>query len=788
MPEFTGELPVREPAWNLIPSVENIQRHPRGVDFQCGVCYLYLRVLAPNLVRVRFSPTGEFRPRRSWAVTVADEEWPPAVAFEVQQTEKEVIIETEKIRIQVERHPSSCRVKFFDRENRPFAHDTGLGIGWRQLGAGKSQVACWKRMEAEEKFYGFGERPGLLEQKGKRLTNWTTDSLDYTMLTDAMYLAVPFFLALRTQVGYGLFFNTTFWSRFDVGAEQPDVLRMETMGGELDYYLIYGPEPAEILRTYTQLTGRITLPPRWALGYHQCRWSYDSETQVRQLVYQLRHRRIPCDVIHLDIDYMFGFRVFTWNPKRFPDPKKLLDDLEREGFKVVTIVDPGVKFEPQADYSVYDQGIEKDYFLRTADGKIFHGYVWPGRAVFPDFLRPEVRQWWGELHRNLTAMGVAGIWNDMNEPAMNDRPFGDEGGKKIFLPMDAPAGPADERTTYAEIHNLYGMMMARACYEGLEKLRKRSRSFVLTRSGYAGVQKWSAVWTGDNHSLWEYLEMSLPMLCNLGLSGIAFVGADIGGFAGDATPELFARWMQVGILYPFMRAHSMINTKRHEPWEFGPRVEAICRQYIEWRYRLLPYIYTLFWEAATTGTPILRPLFYHYPRDRKTYEIYDQVLLGPSLMAAPVYRPGTNKRMVYLPEGTWYDWWTGECYPGSTYILADAPLEKMPMYLRAGGVLPLAPVMQYTGELPVKELRLRVAPGTGKWTLYEDDGETLEYRQGMWATTTYRVYLQGKQVVVEIQARQGQWTPHPRTVTVEVMGLGEQEFADDGAFRRLVFS
>ncbi|PLZ53296.1 TIM-barrel domain-containing protein, partial [Fischerella thermalis] len=644
------------------------------------------------------------------------------------------------------------------------------------------------RIETEENYYGFGERAGLLNQKGKRFTNWTTDSLDYTMLTDAMYQAIPFFMALRQGVGYGLFFNTTFWSRFDVGVDQPDILRLETLGGELDYYIIYSPEPAEIVQTYTQLTGRMSLPPQWALGYHQCRWSYDSESEVRQLVQQLRQRRIPCDVIHLDIDYMFGYRVFTWNPRRFPDPQKLLSDLAEDGIKVVTIVDPGVKFEPQADYTVYAQGLEKDYFIRRADGKVFHGYVWPGRAVFPDFLRPEVRQWWGDLHRSLTDVGVAGIWNDMNEPAMNDRPFGDEGGQKIFFPMDAPSGPDDERTTYAETHNLYGLMMARACRQAVEKLRERSRTFVLTRSGYAGVQKWSAVWTGDNHSLWEYLEMSLPMLCNLGLSGVAFVGADIGGFAGDATPELFARWMQAGMLYPFMRAHSMINTKRHEPWEFGPQVEAICRQYIELRYRLLPYIYTLFWEAATTGAPILRPLLYHYPEDPKTYELYDQVLLGSSLMAAPVYRPGVEKRLVYLPAGTWYDWWTGESYQGTTYILADAPIEKMPMYIRAGSIIPLGPVMQYVGESPFNQLRLRVTPGIGEWTLYEDDGHSFAYRDGACSTTTYRVYLEDTQVVVEIQARQGQWTPHPRNVIVEVVGKGEQEFPDDGSARRLTFS
>jgi len=560
---------------------------------------------------------------------------------------------------------------------------------------------------------------------------------------------------------------------------------METRGGDLDYYIIYGPHPEQILRTYTELTGRMPMPPRWALGYHQCRWSYESETVVRQLAREFRDRRIPCDVIHLDIDYMRGYRVFTWSPKRFPDPAKLVSDLAGAGFKTVTIIDPGVKYEPEADYHVFDQGAH-DFFVRKADGQLFHGYVWPDKAVFPDFLRPDVRAWWGDLHKSLTNIGVAGIWNDMNEPAIDERPFGDPG-SKIWFPLDAPQGPADERTTHIEAHNLYGLTMAQASCEGLERLRPTERSFILTRSGYAGVQRWSSVWMGDNQSLWDHLEMSLPMLCNMGLSGVAFVGCDIGGFAGNATAELFARWMQVGMLYPLMRGHSAMTTARHEPWVFGDRVERICREYIELRYRLLPYLYTLFWEAATTGAPILRPLLYHFPNDPNTYTLYDQVLLGPSLMAAPIYRPGVEHRAVYLPQGTWYDWWSGKRYEGPTHILAHAPLERMPLYVRAGAIIPMAPVMQYVDEHPQGQLTLRIWPGIGEWTLYEDDGHTFEYRTGAWATTTYRVRPDGQQIIVEIGARSGKWTPPLREVSVELVGVGEQRFQDDGTARYLSF-
>jgi alpha-glucosidase len=724
------------------------------------------------------TPTGEFLGRRSWAVTQADETW-DNVSFKVEEKTNTVEISTEQLSIVVDRNSSGLQC--FDSAGNPFAVDAEPAIGWRS-----GSIAAWKRIEADEHFYGFGERTGLLDQRSQVRTNWTFDCLDYDVLTDNMYQAIPFFMALRPGIGYGIFFNTTFWSQFDIGAQQPGILQMETQATELDYYIIYGPSPAKILSTYTQLTGKMPLPPRWSLGYQQCRWSYESQDIVRELAREFRDRRIPCDVIYLDIDYMQGYRVFTWNNKRFSHPQELLQNLEQDGFKVVTIVDPGVKYEPESDYEVFDEGLKNDYFVRETDGKLFHGYVWPEKAVFPDFLRPEVRDWWGNLQKNLTNLGVAGIWNDMNEPAIEDRPFGD-GGTKISFPIDSLQGPANERATHGEVHNLYGLTMAQASFDGLEKLRPRERSFVLTRSGYAGIQRWSAVWTGDNQSLWEHLEMSIPMLCNLGLSGVAFVGADIGGFAGNATAELFARWIQVGMLYPLMRAHSALSTAQHEPWVFGERVEKICREYIELRYRLLPYIYTLFWEAASTGAPILRPLLYHFPNDPQTFTLCDQVMLGPSLLAAPIYRPGVEHRAVYLPEGRWYDWWSGEVFDGPTHILTHAPLEKMPLYVRAGSIIPMGPVMQYVDERPLDQLTLKIWEGTGEWTMYEDDGNTFEYKIGESSTTTYRVRKEEQQIIVEIGAREGSFSSVDREIVVELVSVGEQRFIDDGTARQLTF-
>ncbi|MBW4561902.1 MAG: glycoside hydrolase family 31 protein [Mojavia pulchra JT2-VF2] len=784
MPQYFGKLPTTNQPWTTIGSVQAVNWSDRTINLECGNSHLKIIILAPNLIRVRLAPTGEFMHRRSWAVTLDDSEW-AKVAFEVHETDTTVEIVTEQIRVCIQKQ--ECRIACFDKANRPFAQDVDMGMGWR-MGA----TAAWKQIAADEHFYGFGERTGFLDKLSQVKTNWTVDALDYDALTDEMYQAIPFFMALRPEVGYGIFFNTTFWSQFDIGAEKPGVWKMETRSGELDYYIIYGPEPAQILHTYTQLSGRMPLPPKWALGYHQCRWSYESEDVVRELAREFRQRRIPCDVIHLDIDYMRGYRVFTWSPKRFSNPAKLVSDLAEDGFKTVTIIDPGVKYEPEADYHVFDQGIANDYFVRKADGQLFHGYVWPEKAVFPDFLRPDVRQWWGDLHKSLTDIGVAGIWNDMNEPAIDSRPFGD-GGEKIWFPLDAPQGGTGKQesreqgdgenfptssSTHLEVHNLYGLMMAKACAEGLQRHRSTERSFVLTRSGYAGIQRWSSVWMGDNHSLWEHLEMSLPMLCNMGLSGVAFVGCDIGGFAGNATAELFARWMQIGMLYPLMRGHSAMSTARHEPWVFGDRVENICREYINLRYQLLPYIYNLFWEAAKIGAPILRPLLYHFPKDSKTYTLYDQVLLGASLMAAPIYRPGVEYRAVYLPAGTWYDWWNGEKYEGPTHILTHAPLETMPLYVRGGAIIPMQAVTQYVDQSPLNQLRICIWPGNNEYSFFEDDGYTVEQNQN-YSLRTISVFTDDERTIITIGAREGEWSPQ-REVIIELVGIGERRFQDDG--------
>lgn len=749
----------------------------RSLILDCGGPRVAITVLTPRIVRVRLATDGAFASRRSWAVARADDEF-AATSFDVQESDQMLVVRTEALAVQIERDP--CRISFVDRQGRTFCADAE-GMLWGNIPAidaaatalGPESVACFKRIETGEHFFGFGERTGMLSKLGRRMINWTVDPpLGHGPGTDPLYMAIPVCMALRPGLAYGVFLNNTWRTAFDIGSDRYGIWTMEAADGELDYYVMFGPTPAEVLASLGLLLGTMPLPPRWALGYHQSRWSYETEAVVRELAAEFRNRDIPCDVIHLDIGYMDGYRVFTWDPQRFPDPQALLADLRQAHFRTVAIIDPGVKIDP--DYQVYQQGLERDMFVRRANGEVFSGYVWPDAVAFSDYMRPEVRQWWGDLQRVLVDQGIDGIWNDMNEPTSFVRPFSEGLSAAGTIDLDAVQGLDDERASHAEVHNLYGSMMSRATYEGLQRHRGDERPFVLTRSAFAGIQRWSAGWMGDNRSWWEHLEMALPQLLNMGLSGVPFVGVDIGGFFGNATGELFARWMQFGILMPFCRGHSAIRTERHEPWVFGPRVETICRAYLKLRYRLLPYLYTLFWEAAQHGTPILRPLLYHFPDDPVTYQIHDQVLLGSALLAAPIYHPGREHRAVYLPAGEWYDWWTDEVIAGPAHLLAYAPLERMPLYARAGAIIPSGPAMNYTGECPLDPLTLDLYPGAGAFTLYEDDGLSFAYEQGQCCTTGYSLQRTADQLVFEIGARAGAYVPPQRRLVIRVHAVGAQ--------------
>jgi alpha-glucosidase len=754
---------------------------------------LAVTVLASDLLRIRLAPSGSFAARRSWAVTTPDNQFAPA-AFTVDQLADASVLTTEQLTVQVAH--DGGRVSIYERDGgrTVLADGPDGGPAWdRSTGA-----AIWiKHMPPDQHFYGFGERTGLLDKRGRRYTCWTTDEYEHQgPSTDALYLAIPFFLALDAAgKSYGLFLNNTYRSVFDMSDIEHGRFQLEVAGGELDYYLIYGPEPAQVIERYTQITGRMPLPPRWALGYHQSRWSYDSADCVRDLAAQFRRRGIPADTINLDIDYMDGYRIFTWDRARFPDPAGLIAQLAGQGFKVTAIVDAGVKIEPAGSYAVYAEGKQNGFFIKQSNqgnAEEFACYVWPGLCAFPDFTRPEVRAWWGQWYTGLLDTGLAGFVNDMNEPAMHDQPFDHPESHSTEPPPDIPHGSADELTTHAEVRNLYAYLEDQATYQALRRLRPSQRPFLLSRAGYAGVQQYAAVWAGDNASFWEHLEMSLPQLLNMGLSGVAFCGTDIGGFFENGSPELYARWMQLGSLYPLARSNSAKGTSHNVPWNWGEQVEAICRRALELRYQLLPYFYTLFEEATRTGAPVLRPLLFHYPADPATHQLHDQALLGRDLLLAPVLRPGKICREVYLPHGLWYDTRSGERLSGPRHVLADARLDlPMPLYARGGAIIPSGPPLQWSDQQPLDRLTLDIYPdnrGSAAGSLYEDDGLSFDYEAGQFCRTSYRCETDHQRGISSIQARrEGSYVPARRALVIRLhhqAGLDQAELPiDTGEWR-----
>lgn len=724
------------------------RRDGQAVDLVCANGVLRLEVLAGDLLRLRLrrADVPDFPPLFSYALAPGAH-WPP-VPFDLEETTDDLTLRTGGLVIRVERSP--CRLSFYDADDQPLS-EAADGLGFRGEGA------FWTRRLVEaEAIYGLAEKAFDLNLRGRALEMWNRDPAVYSPGEDPIHLNIPLLVALRQGRAYSLFFDNPGRARFDLGQTRPDRLRYEADSGELCVYFFAGPAIADVLERYTRLTGRMPLPPRWMLGYHQSRWSYESAEEVRDLAAEFRRRRLPCDVIHLDIHHLDGYRVFTWDRERFPDPPRLLAELRESGFRAISILDPGVKVDP--GYAVHDEGLKRDVFCKRPDGRRFVGPVWPGNCYFPDFTDPEVRAWWGELYAPLLEAGVSGFWNDMNEPAI----FGGD------MPADVQHSYEGRGAVHAEIHNVYGLQMARASAEGQRRLRPDERIPVISRSGYAGLQRYALVWTGDNESSWQQLRLGVSMCLNLGLSGVAFCGPDTGGFAGDCDGELLARWTQVGALTPFFRNHSALGTARQEPWAFGEPYESICRRWIELRYRLLPTIYTAAWQATQTGLPIMRPLALAFPDDACTYSLDDQFLLGDALLAAPIGRPGQRMRRVYLPGGPWYDFWTGERLSGE--VQADAPLERMPLYVRAGSVLPLGPVMQSTDEWPPGVLQLHVYPGDGEGWLYEDDGHSLDYRRGEFRVTRFVCRSDGEGLTVRREV-EGPFVPGYEQFEIHVHGL-----------------
>ncbi|EOU1724548.1 glycoside hydrolase family 31 protein [Clostridium perfringens] len=585
-------------------------------------------------------------------------------------------------------------------------------------------------------YYGLGEKGGDLNKKGCYTENFNTDDPETDDDSITYYKTIPFYVALKEEATYGIFFDNSFRSYFDMGKEMGDRIFFGAIGGQIQYYFIPGENIKEVVKNYTALTGRMEMPPLWSLGYQQCRFSYFSQEEVRELVKTFEEKDIPLDVVYLDIDYMDGFRVMTFKTPNFDDAAGLIGDLKEKGIRTITIIDPGVKVDEE--YDVFKRGKEGNHFTKKLDGEMFIGAVWPGDSAFPDFSNKDCREWWkSELKKFISEHGMDGIWNDMNEPCVfnNDH--------KTMLETclhNSDNGVIEHK----EFHNRYGFEMSRCSKEAQEELHPNERGFSMTRATYAGGQRYSSVWTGDNMSLWSQMRMSISMNANLGISGFSFVGNDVSGFGLDSSEELFIRWMEMGPFIPIFRNHSNMYTRRQEPWAFGPRAEKIAKKSIELRYELLPYIYDLYYISHKEGLPIFRPMIMEYEKDMNLLNMREQFMLGENMIVAPVLYEGERSKTVYLPKGSWFNYFTMEKLQGGKWYKLPCELDEILVFVKEGAIIPTYNKKFRNVKERPNNILLKVFGENAKGFHYNDDGHTMEYLEGKYTYMDIKV-VDGKE-------------------------------------------
>ncbi len=721
---------------------------------------LEITVLRNSVLRFRYATDYNFEPDFSYAI--APDASRGYNELKEEETETDYRIITSRVQVLVDK--KSLRVQISDPEGDIINEDE-LGFHWEENYAfGGNTVKMSKITQASESFYGMGDKATHTNLKGRRVNNWVTDQYAYGKEQDPLYKAIPFFIGLHGGKAYGIFFDNSFCTHFDFSHERRNVTSFWADGGEMNYYFFFGPAISKVVQNYTDLTGTPELPPLWALGYHQSKWSYYPEKRVKELAKTFRRLKIPCDAIYLDIDYMDGFRCFTWDKKRFPNPKKMIGELEADGFKTVVMIDPGIKIDRK--YWVYREGLKKNYFCKRADGPVMTGKVWPGPCVFPDYTDPKVREWWAGLYEDfIKESGLHAVWNDMNEPAVMEVPT-------KTAPLDMRHNYDGHPCSHRKAHNVYGMQMVRATYEGVKKHVFPKRPFVITRAAYAGTQRYSCTWTGDNVATWEHLWIANVQVQRMCMSGYSFVGSDIGGFAEQPNGELFARWVQLGVFHPFCRVHSSGDHGDQEPWSFDDEVTAIVRKFIELRYQLLPYLYTMFWKYVKEGVPMLKSLVYYDQEDTQNHFRTDEFIFGEHFLVCPIQEPNAKGRRMYIPKGKWHNYWTGEIVEGGSEKWVVADIDKIPIFIKEGAIIPKYPVQQYVGEKTIEKMVLNVyyKQGIELSTLYEDAQDGYDYKKGGYSARNFRLSGKEKELIIQ-QFKDGSYITPYKTFEVHLIGL-----------------
>ena len=724
----------------------------KRLDIQTSQGKVRISFVDEGIVRVR-AVKSDFNKEFSYAVI--DQTANPKIEFS--QNRGFLQLKSSLITVQVTERP--VRISFYTADGQLLNEDDpSFGTSW--LG---NEVTTYKTLQPDEKFIGLGAKTGNLNRFGSGFVHWNTDNPNYESYSDPLYTSIPFYMGIVNRNVYGIFFDNTWQSRFNFGASNNRFSYFSADGGEMDYYFFHEKNVAGIINLYTQLTGRMNMPALWTLGYQQCRWSYTPDTDVLNVARTFRDKQIPADVMYLDIDYMDAYKIFTWHPKNFSNPKQLLTDLKAMGFHTTVIVDPGIKVE--SGYHAYEDGLQKKLFVTYPDETPYTAQVWPGWCHFPDFTNPEARLWWGNLFNGYVDLGIEGFWNDMNEIAT----WGQQVPSLIQFDWEG------KKTTYLEAKNMYGMQMARSTFEGTRKLMNGKRPFILTRAGFAGLQRYTALWTGDNQAHDEHMLLGVRLVNTLGLSGVSQVGYDVGGFIGNATPELYSRWISLGAFSPFFRGHTAKNTLRSEPWSYGEEPEAIAKKYISFHYNLIPYIYSAFKQSTQTGLPVQRSLAIDYTFDENIYKpaFGNQYMFGSAFLVAPV-TSDQNAVNVYFPEGNWFSLYDDRQITGLQEQSVEAPLNRLPVFVKGGSIIPMQSVVQNTIEMPDETLEIHIYKGkqSEPYVWYEDDGSTYEFENG----TFYQrmITFDANLKKVEISKVSGDYDSHFTKIRIVMHGFGDE--------------
>jgi alpha-glucosidase len=763
---------------------------PNGIDLRDGSARMQILALREDVVRIRVSRSDQFAEDASWAVLRESRQ--NRVVVNPTETADAVGFQTKVLRVSINRQTFALTIS--DMQDNILQQDV------RPIEFYGDSFRVYKAMPLEEHYFGLGDKTGPLDRRDQAFTLWNTDAYSFQESTDPIYKSIPYFMAFRAGHALGIFLDNTWRSTFDFGKELPNTYSFGAINGPLDYYVFYGPTPKQVVETYAWLTGTMPMPPKWALGYQQSRYSYTPQSRVIAIADRLRADRIPADVIYLDIDFQDKNRPFTVDHDRFPDFPGMISKLGSMNFHVVAITDLNIADFPGHGYQPYESGIAGDHFVKNPDGSVYSGVVWPGPSVFPDFTRSQTREWWGNLYRDFSNIGIAGFWNDMNEPSVFNTPTGTIPDDVVHR-IDEP-GFIKRTARHAELHNVYGMENSRATFDGLRRINPDLRPFVLSRATYAGGQRYAATWTGDNSSTWNHLRLATSMIENLGLSGFALAGADVGGFAGTPQQDLLTRWFEIGSFQPIDRDHTEKGTGDQEPWVGGAEPEAIRRRFIEERYRLMPYLYTLAEEASRTGLPIERPLFLEFPDATSDHHPIDvdlratgEFLVGPDLLvAAPPYPDKLDSYSVEFPSAEWYDYWTGKRVPklvpvdpepnapdGSSDLVPliawiHPDLAILPVFVRAGTILPMAPLVQSSDETPQGPLTLRVYAGDAcAGHLYMDDGKTYAYKNGASLRIDFNCEVTTDGLKLTLGKHEGSYPAWWRQIHIEVYGWSPRE-------------